>query len=92
IAQRVLHLTDYLCQRLGELGWDVYSSRLHEEASGIVSVEVHGADVRELVRKCRAHGIVVNQRSGRLRISPHCYNTEEELDRLIELMGKASAG
>lgn len=89
IAPRVLSLTDRLCQGLCKLGWDVYSSRQPEEASGIVSVEVRGSNVRDLVRRCRVHGIVVNQRAGRLRISPHCYNTEEELDRLIELLGQA---
>lgn len=89
IAPRVLALTDHLCRGIRELGWDVYSSRQPEEASGIVSVEVRGSNVRDLVRRCRVHGIVVNQRAGRLRISPHCYNTEEELDRLIELLGQA---
>jgi selenocysteine lyase/cysteine desulfurase len=35
----------------------------------------------------RDAGVVVNQRAGRLRVSPHAYNTQEELDRLVELLG-----
>lgn len=86
IAARVLELTDYLCDRCRQIGLTVYSSRRPGEASGIVSLVVPG-DVRAFVRHCRADGIVVNHRAGRLRISPHAYNTVEELDRLIALLG-----
>ena len=40
-----------------------------------------GADLKALVARCREAGIVVNRRAGRLRVSPHCYNSEEELER-----------
>jgi cysteine desulfurase / selenocysteine lyase len=89
LAQRVLYLTDYLCERCRQLGLTVYSSRRPEEASGIVSLIVPG-DVRGVVRRCRDAGIVVNQRADRLRVSPHAYNSTEELDRLLELLGALS--
>ena len=38
------------------------------------------------VRHCREHGLVINQRAGRLRVSPHCYNTTDEIDRLLDLL------
>jgi cysteine desulfurase / selenocysteine lyase len=87
IAERVLNLTDYLCEQVERTGLEVYSSRRSNEKSGIVSLIVPGGDVRALVRCCRDAGIVVNQRAGRLRVSPHAYNTVEELDRLVELLG-----
>ncbi|HEY7307988.1 MAG TPA: aminotransferase class V-fold PLP-dependent enzyme [Gemmataceae bacterium] len=86
VAERVLHLTDYLCERAARAGLEVFSSRRPGEASSIVSLIVPG-DVRALVRRCRDAGIVVNQRADRLRVSPHAYNTSEELDRLIALLG-----
>jgi selenocysteine lyase/cysteine desulfurase len=89
ISNRVLELTDYLCDRCRHAGLTVYSSRRSAEASGIVSVIVPN-DVRAFVRQCRAAGIVVNHRAGRLRVSPHAYNTVEELDRLIALLGALS--
>ena len=52
----------------------------------IVSLELPGADLKALVARCREAGIVVNRRAGRLRVSPHCYNTEGELDRLIKVL------
>jgi selenocysteine lyase/cysteine desulfurase len=81
IAQRVLELTDYLCEKLKTAGLEVFSSRRTDDRSGIVSLFV--ADPREAVKRCRSEGIVVNSRAGRLRASPHFYNTTEELDRLI---------
>lgn len=89
IAERVLHLTDYLCERCRHAGVKVYSSRRPEEASSIVSLIVDG-DVGAVVQRCREAGIVVNQRMERLRISPHAYNSSEELDRLIALLGGLS--
>jgi selenocysteine lyase/cysteine desulfurase len=89
IAERVLHLTDYLCERCRRGGVTVYSSRLPGEASGIVSLVIDG-EVRALKERCREADIVVNQRAGRLRVSPHAYNTTEELDRLVALIGAAS--
>ncbi len=87
VAERVLFLTDHLCEGAARAGLEVYSSRRSGEKSGIVSLIVPAGDVRALVRRCRDAGIVVNQRAGRLRVSPHAYNTVEELDRLVELLG-----
>jgi selenocysteine lyase/cysteine desulfurase len=88
VAERVLELTDYFCSQAEQAGLEVYSSRRPEEKSGIVSLMVPGADLRELAKRCRQAGIVINQRAGRLRISPHCYNTHEEIDRLLQLLNR----
>lgn len=86
IEERVLALTDHLCARAERAGLTVFSSRRPEERSGIVSLVVPGTEPRELVRRCRQEGIAINQRGGRLRISPHCYNTVAELDRTVDVL------
>jgi selenocysteine lyase/cysteine desulfurase len=85
IAERVLELTDYLCARVAERGEPrVYSSRRDADRSGIVSLAyADGAAPAAKKKQCRQRGIVVNHRAGRLRVSPHFYNTVEEIDRLI---------
>jgi len=85
IAGRVQELTDDLCTRAARGGLPVYSSRRPEDWSGIVSLTVPD-DPRQRVARCRSEGIVINQRAGRLRISPHCYNTREEIERLISAL------
>src|SRR5205814_8641695 len=70
IAARVDELTDHLCAKASEVGCTVFSSRRAGEKSAIVSL-VPPEDVRALVKRCHDAGIVVNQRAGRLRVSPH---------------------
>jgi selenocysteine lyase/cysteine desulfurase len=86
IGARILELTDHLCARAEEAGLRVYSSREEKDKSGIVSLIPSSGEVRGLVRRCREQGIVINQRAGRLRFSPHCYNTIEELERALEVI------
>jgi selenocysteine lyase/cysteine desulfurase len=86
LCDRLFALTDYACEKLSQSGWEIYSSRRTEDKSGIVSILAPNRDLRALVRFCRDRGIVLKQRAGRLRISPHAYNTEDEVDRLIEAL------
>jgi selenocysteine lyase/cysteine desulfurase len=92
IGERVLELTDYLCERGLRAGLGVYSSRRAGEQSGIVSLLVPGEDPRALVRRCKTEGIIINHRAGRIRVSPHCYNTFAEIDRLVDSLVQPVAG
>jgi cysteine desulfurase/selenocysteine lyase len=82
VATRILELTDYLCDRVTAAGCEVFSSRVGNDRSGIVSFTKPGHDQIEVMKACRAAGVVINCRAGRLRASPHCYNTFDEIDRL----------
>jgi cysteine desulfurase / selenocysteine lyase len=86
LAERILFLTEHLCDQARRAGIEVFSSREPAERSGIVSLIVPG-DPRERVRRCRAENVVISQRGGRIRVSPHAYNTTAELDRLVKLLG-----
>jgi selenocysteine lyase/cysteine desulfurase len=88
VQARVRELTDYLCNRVRSIGVEVFSSRKAGEDSGIVSLLTPGRDPRELLRRCKANGIAVNVRGGRLRVSPHAYNTVEEIDRFVEVVSE----
>src|SRR5262249_36495562 len=79
VAERLMEVTDSLCERAHQIGIEVFSSRAAEEKSGIVSLIVPGRDLQQLKRRCRDAGIIVNHRGGRLRVSPHCYNDHEEI-------------
>ena len=86
VARRVLELTDYLCGRAASAGLAVFSSRAAGEKSGIVSLVKPGVPANVLVKACRAAGVVVNNRAGRVRVSPHAYNTFDDLDRFLEVV------
>jgi selenocysteine lyase/cysteine desulfurase len=86
IAARVTELTDYLCYRAKRAGLEVYSSRRPGDKSGIVSLTVPGADPRAVAQRCRDAKFVINHRAGRVRVSPHFYNTLAEIDGLLEVL------
>jgi selenocysteine lyase/cysteine desulfurase len=84
VGRRVEEVTDYLCDRALSAGLETFSSRLAKEKSGIVSFASPGRDPDALVQRCRSAGVIVNQRFGRVRVSPHAYNTFEEIDRFLK--------
>ena len=84
VWERVQELTNYLCERVQSAGLEVFSSQVPGEESGIVSLLSPGRDPRELLKDCKAAGVIVNLRGGRLRVSPHAYNSFEEIDRFVE--------
>jgi selenocysteine lyase/cysteine desulfurase len=90
IAERLLAITDLACQRLAAIGANIVSCREGDRCSGIVSFDLPGVDLSSIRRHCLSHGVVLSVRGGRLRISPHAYTTEADVDRLVEALKAAS--
>lgn len=89
IAERVLHITDLLCERLESAGAVVYSDRTTAEVkSGIVQFDVPGHDSLALKKQLFEAGVITSFRGGRLRAAPHAYNDESDIDRLIAALPK----
>ncbi len=87
LASRVLALTDRACAGLLARGFRVYSPRrTPEESSGIVLAGRAGLDGDALEVRLREAGIIVSIRGGALRVAPHGYNTEAEIDRLLDAL------
>lgn len=87
IAKRLLFLTDRLTAGLRQKGYRVISSRHPAETSGIVAFISDAHDHDQIQRHLEGeHRIVIAVRHGRLRASPHAYNTEREIDQLIEAL------
>jgi cysteine desulfurase / selenocysteine lyase len=86
VQNRIRELTDHLCEQVKRIGWTVFSSRSGDEWSGIVILEKPGVDYRALAAKAKAASVIVAVRGGRLRASPHVYNTVDELNRLVEIL------
>ena len=83
IAERILYLTDYLCEQLTDIGATLYSFRSPTESSGIVSFEIPDQSAEAIRHRLLEKGVVVSCRSGRLRASVHAYNNFEDIDRMI---------
>jgi selenocysteine lyase/cysteine desulfurase len=85
IAERVLDLTDRLRRGLLKRGHSVFGPQSREGASGIVSFVPRQGTAEGLLESFLAHRVQVAARCGMVRISPHFYNTEAEIDRVLEI-------
>ncbi|HKG21138.1 MAG TPA: aminotransferase class V-fold PLP-dependent enzyme [Blastocatellia bacterium] len=86
IEEHLLGLGDYLAGLLQSKGYEVTGSRREGETSAIVTCSHRRHEARDLYRHLLSRNIVTAPRAGRLRISPHFYNTREEIDALAEAL------
>jgi cysteine desulfurase/selenocysteine lyase len=86
IENHLLELGGYLSERLTARGYQVVSSRRPGEGSAVVCCRHDKFSADELYRILNEQHIITTPRLGRLRISPHLYNTREDIDRLIETL------
>ena len=82
VWERDLELTDILIEGVLEKGLEIASPTNNEERSAIVSIKMPpGFDTGEVVKKLQDnYGILVTNRSGFLRVSPHIDNNKKEID------------
>jgi cysteine desulfurase/selenocysteine lyase len=92
IATELLRKRALLMPALQAKGFTVLNADAKSEnASGIISFYQPGKDLAALNQKLSDAGIVTSLRTDRkgqnyLRLSPHFYNTDEELQRVLELL------
>ena len=86
IEERALALTDLLCRGLDEKGYKVFSPRGEGEKSPIVSFLPKDVPAQVIVKDLADKRIVTSPRSGRIRVSPHFYNTETEIEALLDAL------
>lgn len=86
IEKRILQITDLLIEQLLKKAYRVLSSLVPDERSGIVSFQGSKASSAELCSMLREKNVIVADRAGGVRVSPHFYNSEEEIIRLVNLL------
>jgi kynureninase len=82
IRERSLRLTRRIIDRARELGYRLNTPLDDRERGGTVTIDVPGgaAVAGELIRR----GVIVDHRPGAgIRMAPHFYNTDEEIDRAM---------
>lgn len=90
ISEETTRLAALLADRLEGIGWRVASPR--PIRSGIIGVIPPSAEPSLLRwhRLLEENGIVCAPREGMLRFSPHFYNEESEIDRVIDVLRGAA--
>jgi cysteine desulfurase / selenocysteine lyase len=87
IEARVLSLTSRLAAGLVEKGYQVVGPQAESPRSPIVSIALGADDQRaRLHRGLGESQTTCAVRESRVRLSPHFYNTEDEIDRLLSCL------
>jgi selenocysteine lyase/cysteine desulfurase len=85
IEQRVLSLADQVRDILRRAGAEV---PVFDPPSQIATGRFSGKDVSALARSLREEKVLVAARHGYLRVSPHFYNNQSDLDRFESVLGR----
>ena len=86
VFERVAELTELLHDALGRRGLTVVTPR--DARAGIVSCV---SDDASRIRDELAHeAIFVEARNGLIRVSPHFYNTPEDIEAVVDALGRAT--
>lgn len=89
IRNQILYLSGHASRRLESEGASLISPAADSERAGIVTFRLPQAgDAEEAVNRLREMKITLSMREGMIRISPHFYNTKEEIDIAIDALLK----
>lgn len=90
IREHSKRMTAHLLELVGRRGWTTPTSRDPERVAGTVAIDV--PDALPASRGLKARDVLVDYRPKvGIRVSPHFYNTFEELDRLVDTLGDVLA-
>lgn len=84
IEHRILNLTERLIEGLKEANIQLNTPDIEENRSGIVNFSVE--EPTNVAKSLLSEGMVASVRAGGIRVSPHFYNTEEEIDDFLDIL------
>ncbi|QPJ64040.1 MAG: aminotransferase class V-fold PLP-dependent enzyme [Candidatus Nitrohelix vancouverensis] len=90
IEKRIMELGDIAIRHLQKRDIKIASSTIPEERSGIISF-VPDVDLNPLLKFMMSHSVSMTARDGLARISPHFYNSEDEIDHFFDLLDRFKA-
>jgi selenocysteine lyase/cysteine desulfurase len=88
IRARLAMLTDKLADGLANTGVQVMDRKLR--APHVLSLYFPKGMATDLPKKLAAENVYAAPRLGRLRISPHVYNDEQDVERFVEVFRKVA--
>src|SRR6267142_4151415 len=90
IVQRLTMLTERIAAGVRDIG--VHVPEPHLRAPHILGLAFKGGMPAGLVEGLASDGVYVAPRLGRMRVSPHVYNDEADVDRFVEVLSRRLRG
>lgn len=89
IYARLQQLTDQIVERALDDGYGVRSPSPAADRGGIVMLEVR--EPQATVARLAERGFTVDYRPGLVRVSPHFYNTADDVDRFMDTLAEVQS-
>jgi cysteine desulfurase / selenocysteine lyase len=86
IAPAIQGLGDLVAEGVQAKGYEVLGSRSAANGAGIVSFRRDGLEAGDVVRRLNAAGVTVAPRQGWVRVSPHFYNSPDDIGSMLEAL------
>jgi kynureninase len=86
VAEESSRRTQWIVETALERGWDLKSPAEADRRGG--SVMIGAAEPESLEWRLAGRGVLVDWRPGVLRISPHFFNTDEEIAKALEVFSE----
>jgi len=86
VSARILDRAARVREIARQCGWSVVGSQNPDHLSGIVALEKPGADPERFAFAARGRRVAIACRRGKVRVSPHIYNNDDDLDRLADVL------
>jgi kynureninase len=89
VAAESRRRTRRIVERVLERGWRIRCPRAPEERGGVVVIDVDRPD--EVARRLRERRVLVDWRPGAgIRLGPHFFNTDEEIEAALAALAEAA--
>jgi cysteine desulfurase/selenocysteine lyase len=85
--RKIKEIDDYLIEGLLEIGCELQTPINELERHAIINFK--SKDTERMMNELAKNGIIVSRRMGGIRVSPHFYNTRDEIDKLLEVLKAA---
>ncbi|HEX2741082.1 MAG TPA: aminotransferase class V-fold PLP-dependent enzyme, partial [Rubrobacter sp.] len=90
VSETIGKLTDLIEERAGEHGMETIPKE--RRARHMIGLMLGPNAPDDLATRLTAHDVFVSVRGGSMRVSPHLYNTESDVDRLFEAISTSLQG
>jgi selenocysteine lyase/cysteine desulfurase len=87
VERKIKEIDDYLIEGLLEMGCELQTPIDELERHAIINFRAKNID--RIMNELTKNGIIVSQRMSGIRVSPHFYNTKDEIDKLLEILKAA---
>jgi cysteine desulfurase/selenocysteine lyase len=88
VRERILAVCEALKRGLLQRGWRIVTPE--PLASGILAAVPPNADARAMAKQLEQRGIIAAPREGAVRFSPHFYNDEAEVERILQAIDEGA--